>query len=55
MRVRAYEPHIVEQSFKITFMCLMRTAKENKLLKLKEKTRDDFRLLSFVASHAYPK
>lgn len=51
VQVHAYGQHIVEQPFRITSVCLVRTIKENKLVKLKEKTREDFRLLSFVASH----
>lgn len=51
VQVHAYEPHTAEQPFKITLACLVRTTEENRLVKLKEKTWEDFRLLSFVASH----
>ena len=51
VKVHGYESHIVQQPFKITLVCLVRTTEENKLVKLKEKTWERFRLLSFVASH----
>lgn len=45
VQVHAYEPHTAEQPFKITLVCLVRSTKENKLIKLKEKTWEHFRLL----------
>lgn len=50
VQVHACEPHIVEQPFKITLVCSVRTIKENTLIKLREKTWQDFTLLSFVNS-----
>lgn len=50
VQVRACELHTADQPFKITLVCLVRSTEENKLIKLKEKTWEHFRLLSFVAS-----